>query len=97
MKARITLAVVLATAVGLGFAECCVRLLGLAPAFKPIVLTEETTVSLSQGDRVRRSITSISPPRASAAFSQRGTIAPQVTMVILSPPRTVVADPNGTT
>src|SRR5581483_1918339 len=43
--------------------------------------TDAITAGLSQGESVRRSITSTSTPDAAAACSQRSTIAPQVTMV----------------
>ncbi len=57
--------------------------------------TLSSTASLSHGINVRKSITSALTP--SAAASQRGTIAPQVTIVILSPSRVLFERPNGST
>ena len=57
--------------------------------------TLSSTVSRSHGISVLRSMTSAET--SFAASSQRGTIAPQVTMVMSSPWRTFFARPNGST
>ena len=57
--------------------------------------TEASTISRSHGISVRRSMTSAE--KSAAAASQRGTIAPQVTIVMSSPSRTFLPRPNGST
>src|SRR4029079_7452140 len=57
--------------------------------------TDSSTVFLSHGEIVLRSIISIDWPACLAASSQRSTIAPHVTTVRASPATVIFAFPNG--